>query len=49
MMLLDTKNEKYTISSIAFDIGFNSLSSFNTAFKKFEGTTPSLYRKGKSS
>jgi AraC-like DNA-binding protein len=44
-MLLDSKNEKYTISSIAFDIGFNSLSSFNTAFKKFEGTTPSLFRK----
>jgi AraC-like DNA-binding protein len=47
-MLLDDKNEKYTISSIAFDIGFNSLSSFNTAFKKFEETTPSLYRKSKS-
>ena len=47
-MLLDDKNEKYTISSIAFDIGFNSLSSFNTAFKKFEGTTPSLFRKSKS-
>jgi len=47
-MLLDTKNEKYTISSIAFDIGFNSLSSFNTAFKKFAGTTPSLFRKKKS-
>ena len=41
----DPKNEKFTISSIAFDTGFNSLSSFNTAFKKFEETTPSLYRK----
>jgi len=47
-MLLDENNKKFTISSIAFDIGFNSLSSFNTAFKKFEETTPSLYRKSKS-
>lgn len=38
-------SEKYTISSIAFDMGFSSLSSFNSAFKKFEGTTPSSYRK----
>ncbi|MBQ4819482.1 helix-turn-helix domain-containing protein [Aquimarina sp. MMG016] len=41
-MLLGNKN--HTISAIAFDAGFNSLSSFNSAFKKFEGTTPSLYR-----
>ena len=38
-------NKKLTISAIAFDSGFNSLSSFNSAFKKFEGITPSLYRK----
>ncbi|MCW5515274.1 AraC family transcriptional regulator [Muriicola sp. Z0-33] len=44
-LLLDGHAEKYTISSIAFDIGFSSLSSFNTAFKKFEGITPSAYRK----
>ena len=44
--LLQTKeSDKYTISSIAFDMGFSSLSSFNSAFKKFEGTTPSAYRK----
>ncbi len=42
-ILLDNKN--LTISSIAFDSGFNSLSSFNTAFKKNVGTTPSSYRK----
>lgn len=45
-MLLDGHAEKYTISAIAFDSGFSSLSSFNTAFKKFEGTTPSAYRLG---
>ena len=44
-LLSDVENEKFTISSIAFDTGFSSLSSFNSAFKKFEGTTPSAFRK----
>lgn len=44
-LLRDPENEKYTISSIAFDVGFSSLSSFNGAFKKFEGMTPSVFRK----
>lgn len=44
-MLSDAENEKFTISSIAFDTGFSSLSSFNSAFKKFEDITPSSYRK----
>lgn len=43
--LLAPQNQKYTISAIAFDCGFSSLSSFNVAFKKFEGTTPSNFRK----
>lgn len=38
-------NKNITIASVAFDSGFNSLSSFNTAFKKNEGITPSVYRK----
>lgn len=33
-----------TISAIAYDSGFNSISSFNKAFKKFTGSTPSSYR-----
>jgi AraC-like DNA-binding protein len=46
-MLLAKENEKFTISSIAFDTGFSSLSSFNSAFKKFEGITPTVYRSSK--
>ena len=44
-MLSDEQGEKFTISAIAFDNGFSSLSSFNAAFKKFEGMTPSAYRR----
>lgn len=43
-LLSNNEYEKFTISSIAFDSGFSSLSSFNSAFKKFEGITPSMYR-----
>ncbi|WP_306012311.1 MULTISPECIES: helix-turn-helix domain-containing protein [unclassified Allomuricauda] len=44
-ILDDDTAKKYTIASIAYDSGFSSLSSFNAAFKKFEKTTPSAYRK----
>jgi len=44
-ILTDSESQKFTISSVAFDTGFSSLSSFNSAFKKFEGRTPSMYRK----
>ena len=33
------------IAAIAFEVGFNTLSSFNAAFKKFTGMTPSQYKK----
>lgn len=33
-----------TIASIAYEVGFNSISSFNTAFKKQMGKTPMAYR-----
>tara|TARA_R110001599_G_scaffold298861_2_gene503663 strand:- start:3113 stop:4156 length:1044 start_codon:yes stop_codon:yes gene_type:complete len=44
-LLADKTNSHLTISSLALDCGFNSLSSFNSAFKKVSGTTPSAYRK----
>lgn len=37
--------EQIKISHVAFECGFNSLSSFNKAFKKCAGKTPSTYRK----
>lgn len=42
------KNEKYkdfTIASISYEAGFNSVSSFNTAFKSITNTTPLTFRK----
>ncbi|MGS2763028.1 helix-turn-helix domain-containing protein [Sinomicrobium sp. M5D2P9] len=34
---------KYNIVSVAYEVGFNSKSSFYKAFKKETGTTPSIY------
>lgn len=46
-MLQSNKHAHFTIAAIAFDCGFNSLSAFNTAFKKALQKTPSQYRKDK--
>jgi AraC-like DNA-binding protein len=43
-MLRDTEMRNYTIASIAYDCGFTTLSSFNSAFKKFTSITPSQFR-----
>ena len=43
-MLNDPEMQNITVASIAYDSGFNTLSAFNTAFKKFTGLTPSQFR-----
>ena len=45
LMLASKQHQSLKISSIAYDCGFNTLSSFNQAFKKQTGTTPSSFRK----
>ena len=44
--LRNPKLEHFTISAIATESGFNSISSFNTAFKKQTGLTPLAFRNG---
>jgi AraC-like DNA-binding protein len=41
-MALEDRNK--LVTSIAYDVGFNSKSTFNTAFKKVVGYSPSAYR-----
>ncbi len=43
--LTDPANQHFTILAIAYDVGFNSKSVFNTAFKKYTDMTPSQYKK----
>lgn len=44
-ILKDKTKSKTTILEILYEVGFNSKSSFNTAFKKHTNTTPTNYRK----
>jgi len=43
-LLIDPKNQNYTILSVGFEAGFNSKTTFNTVFKKFTGFTPTEFR-----
>jgi len=43
--LIDPAKQHITILAIAYDIGFNSKSTFNTAFKKYTKMTPSQFKK----
>lgn len=44
-LLKERSYQNHKIASIAYDAGFNSLSTFNDVFKKITGQTPSAYRK----
>ena len=42
--LENPKEAKETISEVMYEVGFNSKSAFNTAFKKKTGLSPSQYK-----
>ncbi len=42
--LLDPKNENLKIIDVALNSGFNSMSSFNAVFKKYNDISPSKFR-----
>ncbi|NPA44948.1 MAG: AraC family transcriptional regulator [Chlorobi bacterium] len=44
-LLIDGKYSQYTIEAIGNMVGFHSKGTFNSAFKKFTGVTPSFFRK----
>lgn len=47
-LLTDPANQDLTILAIAYDVGFNSKSAFNTAFRKYAEMTPSQFRESRS-
>jgi len=44
IQLHDKKNDHLKIASVAHSVGFNSLSAFNSDFRKFAGSTPSRFK-----
>lgn len=44
-MLIDKEFSNYSIEGIATSVGYKSISSFNSSFKKETGITPSYFRK----
>ena len=44
-LITSSKMDYYTLDGIAKESGFNSISTFNRAFLKIAGTTPSQYKK----
>ena len=43
-ILKDPLSKNLTILEVLFDVGFNSKTPFNTAFKKYTKMTPTQYR-----
>lgn len=43
-LLADPQKRHFTILSLALEVGFNNKASFNSAFKKYTGMTPSQFR-----
>ncbi|MFO7891996.1 MAG: helix-turn-helix transcriptional regulator [bacterium] len=43
-LLTDSVKKHYTILAVAYEVGFNSKSAFNKAFKKYTHETPSQFR-----
>jgi len=48
-LLLDQPEEQKTVLEILYETGFNSKSTFNLAFKKFTGMTPTQFKKAQDS
>jgi len=44
-ILKDPTKKEFTVLEILYEVGFNSKSSFNTAFKKHTGLTPTQFKK----
>lgn len=44
-IMKESKDDKMTVLEVMYRVGFNSKSSFNTAFKKETGQTPTEFRK----
>jgi AraC-like DNA-binding protein len=44
-ILKNPSKKEFTVLEILYEVGFNSKSSFNTAFKKYTGFTPTQFRK----
>ena len=43
-ILRESTDSKLTVLEVMYEVGFNSKSSFNTAFKKYTGSTPTAYK-----
>lgn len=48
-MLKDSQHVHLTILAVSYEVGFNSKSAFNRAFKKISGQTPSAFKKQNAS